>query len=74
MTRLRDPADERVVRVSLTGAGRDMIEEAPDRVPPSILEATGLGREELTQLNQSLKKGRTRTGSAFLIVRPAATG
>jgi len=40
--RKRDPADERQVRVSLTLAGRRLLEKEPGA---SLVEATGLGRE-----------------------------
>ena len=54
VTRVRDKADERVVRVSLTAAGRDLVGEALGCVPASILEATGLGEKELADLNTSM--------------------
>jgi DNA-binding MarR family transcriptional regulator len=40
--RQRDPADERQVRVSLTSAGRKLIEQD---LGESVIEATGLGDE-----------------------------
>lgn len=40
--RQRDPADERQVRVSLTAAGRDLLETDPGA---SLTDATGLGEE-----------------------------
>ncbi|MCK1383600.1 MarR family transcriptional regulator [Bradyrhizobium sp. 21] len=40
--RQRDPADERQVRVSLTPAGRELIEQG---LSESLIEATGLGDE-----------------------------
>lgn len=40
--RKRDPADERQVRVSLTPAGRRLLEKEPGA---SVVEATGLGKE-----------------------------
>lgn len=40
--RKRDPADERQVRVSLTIAGRRLLEKQPGA---SIVDATGLGKE-----------------------------
>jgi MarR family transcriptional regulator, organic hydroperoxide resistance regulator len=40
--RQRDPADERQVRVSLTPAGRNLVETD---LGPALLEATGLGED-----------------------------
>lgn len=54
VTRTRDKADERVVRVSLTPAGRELVSEALGCVPASILEATGLDDKELAKLNASM--------------------
>lgn len=56
VTRTRDKADERVVRVSLTQSGRDLIKEALGCVPSSILEATGLSEDRLAELNQAMIK------------------
>ena len=42
--RLRDPADERQVRLSLTAAGRRLVEKDPGA---SLLDATGLGDDFL---------------------------
>jgi DNA-binding MarR family transcriptional regulator len=42
ITRLRDPADERQVRVSLTSAGRNLLEKD---LGESLIDATGLGDE-----------------------------
>lgn len=42
LQRRRDPVDERQVRVSLTAAGRDLLEKA---LGSSLVEATGLGDE-----------------------------
>jgi DNA-binding MarR family transcriptional regulator len=41
--RQRDPADERQVRVSLTPAGRNVVETDPGAA--ALLEATGLGED-----------------------------
>jgi DNA-binding MarR family transcriptional regulator len=40
--RRRDPADERQVRVSLTSAGRRLLDKDPGA---SLVEATGLGED-----------------------------
>jgi MarR family transcriptional regulator, organic hydroperoxide resistance regulator len=49
LTRLRDPIDERQVRIRLTAAGRRLRAKARE-IPGCILEATGLGVEELQRL------------------------
>jgi DNA-binding MarR family transcriptional regulator len=51
--RVRDKADERQVRISLTDEGRRVLEES-SCVPQQILEATGYSVEELAALRQSL--------------------
>ncbi len=53
ITRLRDKADERQVRVSLTEKGRGLLAEAAC-VPGQILEATGLTVEQLRQLQRAI--------------------
>ena len=53
-TRVRDKADERVVRVSLTPKGRELVDEALSCVPASTLTATGLTEEELAELNGAM--------------------
>ncbi|MGF7146402.1 DNA-binding MarR family transcriptional regulator [Sphingomonas zeicaulis] len=53
VTRARDRADERVVRVSLTDAGRKLAEEAAC-VPEEILQATGMTLEQLGTLRDAL--------------------
>lgn len=51
--RVRDKADERQVRISLTDEGRRVLEES-SCVPQQILEATGYTVEELAALRHSL--------------------
>ncbi|AHE55221.1 MarR family winged helix-turn-helix transcriptional regulator [Sphingomonas sanxanigenens] len=53
VTRKRDGADERVVRVSLTEAGRMLAEEAAC-VPEEILRATGMTVEQLGAMRDAL--------------------
>jgi DNA-binding MarR family transcriptional regulator len=55
--RVRDKADERQVRISLTDKGRRVLEES-SCVPQQILEATGYSVEELAALRQSLSSLR----------------
>ncbi|MEA1083485.1 MarR family transcriptional regulator [Sphingomonas sp. CD22] len=50
VTRLRNPADERQVRVRLTDAGRDRWRET-GCLAPMIVERTGISRERLAALN-----------------------
>ena len=50
VTRLRNPADERQVRVRLTDAGRDCWRET-GCLAPMIVERTGISRERLAALN-----------------------
>ena len=52
--RRRDPADERQVRVSLTGAGRRLLEKDP---AASLLDATGLG-EDFPAVQQTVARLR----------------
>ena len=52
--RTRDHADERVVRVQLTEAGR-RLEEAACDVPACIAAAVGLGAEEVEDLSRRLR-------------------
>jgi DNA-binding MarR family transcriptional regulator len=54
VTRTRDKQDERVVRVSLTDAGRKLTDEALGCVPGAILEATGMSPGELKALNSNM--------------------
>ena len=53
VTRRRDSADERVVRVSLTEAGRAVAEEAAC-VPQEIMQATGMSLDQLGALRDAL--------------------
>lgn len=53
VSRRRDPADERQVRVSLTPAGQALHAQAQD-VPACILAATGLTPEALQRLTTTL--------------------
>lgn len=54
VTRARDAADERVVRVSLTDAGRALLRDAEACVPGAVLAATGLDRDRLADLNAAV--------------------
>lgn len=51
--RVRDPADERQVRVTLTPQGAALRDKARD-VPRCILEASGLTIEDLTRLKTEI--------------------
>jgi MarR family transcriptional regulator, organic hydroperoxide resistance regulator len=53
VTRSRDPADERQVRVTLTPAGRALRQKALS-VPHCILTATGLGAEGARRLQTEI--------------------
>jgi DNA-binding MarR family transcriptional regulator len=53
ISRNRDPADERQVRVRLTTLGEDLREQARD-VPACVLEATGLTVEGLVRLRDEV--------------------
>ena len=55
VTRTRDKADERVVRVGLTDAGRDVTERALGCIPAQLLSASGLSLAEAEAMNASLK-------------------
>jgi DNA-binding MarR family transcriptional regulator len=63
VSRRRDSADERVVRVSLTAAGRAIVDQAAC-VPDAILQATGLPVEDLAALNRALVALRTNLRAA----------
>ena len=51
--RKRDDQDERVVRVTLTAAGRALQDRLQD-IPDCILEATGLSSKALAKLTEEL--------------------
>lgn len=53
LTRSRDPADERVVRVKLTPQGRALQEKAR-HIPGCILAATGLELADLARLQREV--------------------
>lgn len=55
VSRTRDKQDERIVRVGLTEAGTKLTEEALGCIPGEILEATGMGTEELSALNDEIR-------------------
>ncbi|WHO71029.1 MarR family winged helix-turn-helix transcriptional regulator [Rhizobium sp. BT03] len=61
ITRHRDPADERQVRVSLTPAGRDLLETDPSSV---LIDAVGLGddfpvvQKSVTRLRDNLLRAQ----------------
>ncbi len=53
LTRRRDPADERVVRVKLTPKGLELKEKAR-HIPACILAATGLNLEDVMRLQREV--------------------
>lgn len=53
LNRTRDPADERQVRIRLTGAGRALKKKARE-IPRCILEATGLSLADLRRLQRQI--------------------
>ncbi|MBX5161677.1 MarR family transcriptional regulator [Rhizobium sp. NZLR8] len=63
ITRHRDPADERQVRVSLTPAGRDLLETDPSSV---LIDAVGLGddfpvvQKSVTRLRDNLLRAQVK--------------
>lgn len=61
VSRTRDTQDERVVRVSLTEHGRTVASEALACVPADVLQATGMSRNDLAQLNEAM----TRLGTTL---------
>jgi DNA-binding MarR family transcriptional regulator len=63
LTRLRDVADERRVRVSLTSAGRDLKARA-SRVPECMLAASQCSIDELVGLTHQLQALRDRLKTA----------
>ncbi|WP_439491816.1 MarR family winged helix-turn-helix transcriptional regulator [Bosea sp. (in: a-proteobacteria)] len=58
VSRSRDPADERQVRLRLTGEGRTLLDKARS-VPPCVLEATGLTAEQARELTDQIGALRT---------------
>lgn len=63
ITRRRDGADERVVRVSLTPQGRSLAGKA-DCIPDQLMQASGATPEAFEQLNGMLAQLRDRLRSA----------
>lgn len=63
VSRSRDPADERQVRLRLTEHGRALLDKAR-RVPPCILDASGLSPEEARSLTDQIGALRTRLSAA----------
>ncbi|HEY4252617.1 MAG TPA: MarR family transcriptional regulator [Roseomonas sp.] len=59
IARIRDAADERQVRVTLTAQGASLRERARD-IPPCILDASGLTIEDLMQLKTRIAALRDR--------------
>ena len=59
LTRLRDAADERRVLLQLTAAGRALRQRAT-AVPPQVLQASGCGLDEMTDLTRRLHELRRR--------------
>lgn len=58
VSRSRDPADERQVRLQLTPEGRALIDKAR-QVPPCVLDATSLSSEEARRLTDQIAALRT---------------
>ena len=58
VSRSRDPADERQVRLRLTDEGRALLDKAR-QVPPCVLEATGLSSEQARSLTDQIGALRT---------------
>ena len=58
VSRSRDPADERQVRLQLTHEGRALIDKAR-QVPPCVLDATSLSSEEARRLTDQIATLRT---------------
>lgn len=56
VSRTRDKQDERVVRLSLTEAGRGIADEALGCVPADVLQATGMDYVTLGKLNDEMVK------------------
>jgi DNA-binding MarR family transcriptional regulator len=71
VTRLRNPADERQVRVRLTDAGRDRWRET-GCLAPMIVERTGISRERLAALNAEVTALRRALALDPATAEPAA--
>ncbi|WP_313804570.1 MarR family transcriptional regulator [Sphingobium sp.] len=75
ISRIRDPADERQVRVSLTAAGRRLLENDPGE---ALIEACGLGDEfsvvqkSVIRLRDNLLRNTGRKQALGNITPPAA--
>lgn len=63
VSRARDKADERQVRVSLTEKGKGLLKDA-SCVPEQVLAATGLTVEQLTRLRGSISTLRDNLRAA----------
>ncbi|MBO0752881.1 MAG: winged helix-turn-helix transcriptional regulator [Bradyrhizobiaceae bacterium] len=63
VTRVRDAADERQVRIRLTAKGRRLREPA-ERIPICVTAALGLSSQELLDLREKLRRVRQRLRSA----------
>lgn len=63
VSRSRDPADERQVRLRLTSEGRALLDKARS-VPPCVLEATGLTAEQARELTDQIGALRTRLSAS----------
>lgn len=57
ITRVRDTADERRVRIALTDAGRKLRSEA-ERIPQCVLRSSQCSLDEVIDLTQRLKRLR----------------
>ena len=57
LTRSRDPADERQVRIRLSNAGRALQKKARD-IPRCIIEASGLSLADLRRLQRQISSLR----------------
>ena len=53
VSRTRDPADERVLRVALTDSGRALRKQA-EKVPPAVVAQLGMSLAELERLRTGL--------------------
>jgi MarR family transcriptional regulator, organic hydroperoxide resistance regulator len=73
LTRTRDPADERQVRVRLTKAGSALRDKARD-IPRCILEASGLSIDAVRRLQADILRLRDSLLKASGSVVPANAG